>query len=356
MRSRASGWLGLGLLLGGLGLIAGIQFWHVTRIFVPLDIPVSLSRGHIQTGEFLINRDAIYEVSIEFAASSGFGQGDCEQLSYAGKPLQTRWTAKRNGIPDMQAGRAHADGCYLGGLSAASGRYELDVEVLSDSGSLNALKPRLHIEAYWGAYLETEEIADYLSLWGAAFALVGASLLCLSSFSARKASPSVLLLQIVAPRGSPYPIRRRDLPLVPMSKILPLVGHAYAVVYMLLYLCFATFIFSAQQTHGIPARLIRPGVIAANADRRETGLLVYVDRNGLCYLNSKLVTREALPAALEYELARRGDQSVYIEGDSGAEAGAVLAAMDIVRGVGGKVVMMTPRMRAEAAADRRGVQ
>ena len=351
MRSRASGWLGLGLLLGGLGLIAGIQFWHVTRIFVPLDIPVSLSRGHIQTGEFLINRDAIYEVSIEFAASSGFGQGDCEQLSDAGRPLQTRWTAKRNGIPDTQAGREHADGCYLGGLSAASGRYELDVEVLSDSGSLNALKPRLHIEAYWGAYLETEEIADYLSLWGAAFALVGASLLCLSSFSARKASPSVLLLQIVAPRGSPYPIRRRDLPLVPMSKILPLVGYAYAVFWSLLLVVhlmwFASF---TRHWFAIPARLIRPGVIAANPDRRETGLLVYVDRNGLCYLNSKLVTREALPAALEYELARRGDRSVYVEGDSDGQAGAVIAAMDIVRGVGGKVVMMTPRMRTEAAA------
>jgi biopolymer transport protein ExbD len=350
LRSRASGWLGLGLLLGGLGLIAGIQFWHVTRIFVPLDIPVSLSRRHIQTGEFLINRDAIYEVSIEFAASSGFGQGDCEQLSYAGKPLQTRWTAKRNGIPDTQAGRAHTDGCYLGGLSAESGRYELDVEVLSDSGSLNALKPRLHIEAYWGAYLETEEIADYLSLWGAAFALVGASLLCLSSFSTRKASPSVLL-QIVAPRGSPFPIRRRDLPLVGPSRILPLAGYAYAVFWSLLLVVhlmwFASF---ARHWFAIPARLIRPGVIAANADRRETGLLVYVDRNGLLYLNSKLVTREALPAALEYELARRGDRSVYVEGDSGAEAGVVIRAMDIVRGVGGKVVMMTPRMRAEAAA------
>ena len=57
---------------------------------------------------------------------------------------------------------------------------------------------------------------------------------------------------------------------------------------------------------------------------------------------------EALPAALEYELARRGDRSVYVEGDSGAEAGAVITAMDIVRGVGGKVVMMTPSMRAEA--------
>jgi len=354
LRSRASGWLGLGLLLAGLGLIAGIQFWHVTRIFVSLDIPVSLSRGHIQTGEFLINRDAIYEVSIEFAASSGFGQGDCEQLSYAGKPLQTRWTAKRNGIPDTQAGRAHTEGCYLGGLSAESGRYELDVEVLSDSGSLNALKPRLHIEAYWGAYLETEEIADYLSLWGAAFALVGASLLCLSSFSTRKASPSVLLQQIVAPCGSPYPIRRRDLPLVEMSRILPLAGYAYAVFWSLILLCgpflCGPFSFVGLRTHGIPARLIRPGVIAANPGRRETGLLVYVDRNGLFYFNSKLVTPEELPAALEYELARRGDQSVYVEGDSNAAAGAVITAMDIVRGVGGNVVMMTPRMRAEAAA------
>jgi biopolymer transport protein ExbD len=132
---------------------------------------------------------------------------------------------------------------------------------------------------------------------------------------------------------------------------LPLAGYAYAVFWSLLLVVhlmwFASF---ARHWFAIPARLIRPGVIAANADRRETGLLVYVDRNGLLYLNSKLVTREALPAALEYELARRGDRSVYVEGDSGAEAGVVIRAMDIVRGVGGKVVMMTPRMRAEAAA------
>ena len=62
-------------------------------------------------------------------------------------------------------------------------------------------------------------------------------MLCLSSFSTRKASPSVLLLQIAAPRGSTYPIRRRDLPLVPMSRMLPLAGYAYAVFWSILLLC-----------------------------------------------------------------------------------------------------------------------
>ena len=61
-------------------------------------------------------------------------------------------------------------------------------------------------------------------------------MLCLSSFSTRKASPSVLLLQIAAPRGSTYPIRRRDLPLVPMSRMLPLAGYAYAVFWSYLSL------------------------------------------------------------------------------------------------------------------------
>ena len=130
--------------------------------------------------------------------------------------------------------------------------------------------------------------------------LVGASLLCLSSFSTRKASPSVLLLQIVAPRGSPYPIRRRDLPLMQMSRMLPLAGYAYAVFWSLLLVVhlmwFASF---ARHWFAIPARLIRPGVIAANTDRRETGLLVYVDRSGLVYLNSKPMTWGELPAALE---------------------------------------------------------
>jgi hypothetical protein len=79
LRSRASGWLGLGLLLAGLGSIAGVHLWHATRTFVPLDIPVSLSRGHFQTGEFLINVEALYSVTIEFEPSAGAGQIDCEQ-------------------------------------------------------------------------------------------------------------------------------------------------------------------------------------------------------------------------------------------------------------------------------------
>ena len=65
MRSRASGWLGLGLFLAGVGLIAGLHLWHATRTFVPLDIPVSLSRGRIQTGEFVVNYEAFYRVTIE---------------------------------------------------------------------------------------------------------------------------------------------------------------------------------------------------------------------------------------------------------------------------------------------------
>ena len=203
MRSRASGWLGLGLLLAGVGLIAGIHLWHVTRTFVPLDIPVSLSRGRIQTGEFLINHDAIYRGHhrirslVRLRPSRLRAAPLCREVACrrAGQPSATEFRIRKS-VERIQ------NGCYLGGLSAESGRYELDVDVLSDSGSLNALKPHLHIEAYWGAYLETEEIVDYLSLWGAAFALVGASLLCLSSFSTRKASPSVLLLQIAAPRGA----------------------------------------------------------------------------------------------------------------------------------------------------------
>jgi biopolymer transport protein ExbD len=351
LRSRASGWLGLGLLLAGLASIVGVHLWHATRTFIPLDIPVSLSRGSIQTGEFLINLEALYSVTIEFEPSAGAGQIDCEQRDTFGDPLQTRWTVKRNGVPNPQLGAANTHGCYLGGFGAESGRYELNVEVLSDSSSLNALKPRLHIEAYWRDYEDAEEVVEYLSLFGAVLALVGGSLLRLSSFSKRKASPSVVLLQIVAPRGNRYQIRRRDLPLVEMSRILPLAGYVYTIFWSLLLVVhlmwFASF---ARHWFAIPARLIRPGVIAASAGRHETGLLVYLDRNGLFYLNSKLVTPEALPAALEYELARRGDRSVYVEGDSDAAAGVVITAMDIVRGAGGKVVMMTPRMRAEAAA------
>jgi len=37
--------------------------WHYTRNWIPVDIPISLSRGHVRTAEFKINVESDYSMS-----------------------------------------------------------------------------------------------------------------------------------------------------------------------------------------------------------------------------------------------------------------------------------------------------
>ena len=52
------------LILLGILLPAGYQRWMNTRTFVALDMPVSLSPGHIKTPDFEINLEGWYEIWI----------------------------------------------------------------------------------------------------------------------------------------------------------------------------------------------------------------------------------------------------------------------------------------------------
>lgn len=139
----------------------------------------------------------------------------------------------------------------------------------------------------------------------------------------------------------------------PLS-ILPTVAYFYASTFFLLFLVIAPFRLSRfSRSEGIPARLLRTDVIQATMDQPATGLLVYVDRSGRLYLVSKLMAPKELQRALEKDFALRADWSVYVEGDPNLAYQTVVQAMDIVRSAHGKVILLTPRTRAEVEARRR---
>jgi len=126
-------------------------------------------------------------------------------------------------------------------------------------------------------------------------------------------------------------------------------GYAWGLACFCIFLGIAPLILSrTQRGDGIPVRVLAPGVLRSDTDRTTTGLLVYVARSGKLYLNSKPVTEKELPGALEHAFALRADWSVYVEGDPELPYAAVVRAMDQIRSAGGKVIMLTPGMRAEA--------
>ena len=57
--------IGLALILIGIVWFGGWAYWTATRIWVPVDLPISLSRGHIRTPAFEINKESAYQIEIE---------------------------------------------------------------------------------------------------------------------------------------------------------------------------------------------------------------------------------------------------------------------------------------------------
>jgi biopolymer transport protein ExbD len=340
------GWLGIALVAGGLGLSAYSRYWLADHTNASLDIPVSLARGHIRTGEFSVNDDEPHSIAFLFGVN---GFASCDIVS-GHEAIRTIWSTSRNGnpIPKPSGKIFPTSRCNLGVLTDGPGRYELDIEVVSDTASFDTMQPRLHIElAYWRDYNDYGEAADYLFGFGIFLATIGASLLLLSRFGPNARWPQDQALNISPPRANHLRIPRRDYLLLDPRSTAPLLGYVYAVTYMVVFLMYAPFYLATWfYDSGLPARFVRPGVVLT-ASGRETGLLVYVDQSGNFYFNSKPITAEELPPALEAELTRRGDHSVYVEGDSNVEYGSVVQAMNLVRGAGGEVIVVTPKFRAE---------
>ncbi len=75
-------------------------------------------------------------------------------------------------------------------------------------------------------------------------------------------------------------------------------------------------------------------------------LLVRVEATGV-YVNSRLVRREDLESVLRNELTLRPQYwPVYLEGGQDVNWGAAVTVMDIIRGLGAQVVLLTPGYRA----------
>ena len=58
-------WVGIGLILLGAAIFGGWRWWMATRTWVPLEMPISLAKGHIRSREFRTNFDGSFWIWIE---------------------------------------------------------------------------------------------------------------------------------------------------------------------------------------------------------------------------------------------------------------------------------------------------
>ena len=148
-----------------------IKLWIDTRIFVPVDIPVSLVAGHIRTGPFRINVEQGYSIWIDFDQSTYFNPM-CSSYSL----LKTTWTLYRDGRVYAQWDAPVLQDGYLEGFDVVKGFYDLDVHVLADASCLNANRPRLRVVTS----RDNDSFYAGVLLWSdAVFVVVGLSLVIL---------------------------------------------------------------------------------------------------------------------------------------------------------------------------------
>jgi biopolymer transport protein ExbD len=363
MPTPARVWVSLLLICAGIVLFPAYRHWFATRTWVALDTPISLAPGHVRTGDFCVNIHTIFRFQIDLPGYDDeyWRYPDCEDY----KVIQTRWWLSSEGRvtstwedfwDNHWAGLPHGpvSGSYLGAFESSPGRYDLDVEIAPGASCLQRFHPHLRVYADDSDYAGGGWIFATAFLASCLLAGAGGGLLLVSWTAPIPArisrGESLAIFETLRARRESA--RRRPLLMGPAS-VLPTVAYFYATTFFVLFLAMAPFQLSrSSRSAGIPARLLRAEVTRASFDQPATGLLVYVDRSGRLYLNSKPVTPRELQRTLEGEFALRADWSVYVEGDPNVTYQTVVGAMDLVRTAHGKVIILTPAMRSEAEAAR----
>jgi biopolymer transport protein ExbD len=170
MRLHGTARVGILALCVGIVVFVSVYYWVNTRILFPLDLPVTLGPGHIRTANFKVNVEAYLSVQIVFP----YGSAGCGE--HGG--LRTRRLTSVGGqAVSAPTNGEITEGSYLGTFLSKPGRYNLDIEVLSETRYLDFCAPRLQIEASYYDFNEWDNVQSF-SIWFTAFCeLLGLSML-----------------------------------------------------------------------------------------------------------------------------------------------------------------------------------
>jgi hypothetical protein len=187
--------VGTGLILTGVAAICGWALWSETRTWVPVDMPVPLTVGRIQTREFKINQDALYEIGIDAERNIPYQTLNClldvediypERCKDTPSVIRASWVLTSDGAAVAHGSSDEFKGGgwsvtverYIGSFRLEKGkRYVIDVDILTDGTLLRTTHPRLKV----GVHPEYYESNMWMTLFVTAFAgvlgIVGTALL-----------------------------------------------------------------------------------------------------------------------------------------------------------------------------------
>jgi biopolymer transport protein ExbD len=313
-----------------------VKRWIDTRIFVSVDIPVSLTAGHIRTGPFRINVEQEYSIWIDFDQSTYFNPM-CSSYSV----LKSTWTLYRDGRVYTQWDTPVLQDGYLEGFDATKGFYDLDVNILADASCLNANRPRLRVVTS----RDNDSFYAGVLLWsGAIFVVVGISLVILgwrrSVFRGLEQSAIVTNAPTV---GQNFQWAQR-LPLRRQFSSPPAFALLAVPILVILIIIFMVLL-QPYPARGLYVRVLKLGPLAAT-DPLSDPVVVQILDAGLgvtpeLYINSKPTSWNRFADDLKNELKLRPKWVVYVQADPVLPWADIVNAMDVAKGLHANVVLLT---------------
>jgi biopolymer transport protein ExbD len=335
----ASFWFGVVLVCAGAASFSSIAIWLNTRNWTPVDMPLSLARGHVRTGPFKVNVRAGYDVRMDYSTSSE--RADCFWYSRG----KASWSLYGTGVrvKDFSDPSSYAS---LGWFDGEHGIYELDLQIDSDTGCLDAGHPRLRIST------ERYAFEDKLNpwMWLSAFCVpCGLSLVvlgCIARFRKERDVASELTGE--ASVGQNFFWARR-LPLRKPFTGLPPFGLVAALVYIMFWLptrLIDAMLFDAFHSRGIYVWSAQAVPVARKSVAQPDPVVVRIEAGVFgsaprLYLNGVSVTWADLQKAIQKRIGRRSDCTVFVSANDDAAWDEAAQVMDAARGLGCKVVLLT---------------
>jgi biopolymer transport protein ExbD len=353
--------VGAGLVVIGLAWYGGWNYWWSTRIWTPLDIPVSLARGPFRTPEFRINVTGTYLFEIEVRPEFGVESGPCEAGVRCPSALAMSWSLSQR--RRMVAGaEKFPNGSVLGGFSVGPGLYTLDLDIRQDGSRLNAGAPHLVVIENGQVYAEAENRKHQALLLLLSLGSVGICLIIragagqLQEIGDGRARACALTQLGPQPGAELRPSARGGhfltmLPRRTGRRILGLslfgLSTAFVAVFALLGMLVVTAM-DTRSSRGLPVRLPKLGVEAPRMPGIQP-VLVEVRLSGHSqrpdvYVNSQPVSWNDLDAVLRRQLSTRPPNwPVYLEGDPKMDFMWAGKAIDIIRGTQAEVMLVVGR-------------
>lgn len=338
--------MGLAFLFAAVTIYFSTSYWLTSRIFTPLDYPVSLESRQIKSPPFQINLGETYFVSLHLddSVDDWYDDGRCNYKNVLGSEWRVyRLSSKPRELWANSDEMTRRYYYYFGGFTATSGQYELEWDLQAGAACLDPRHPRLMVHTGSTGYKEGVAFIQICLIFiggaGAALVLLALARVLRGHLAADE-----------APRMFPDMVLRNVLPITKHAPLVPIHGMPHWGLFCGAILWILMFIFmmiGPLPPHGLFVNLRSREVVAWDKSPWQETLGVYVRAPGRFFVNGEEIERGSLRTKLLEHLSRRVEWTVYFEADFDTLYMDDIYAIETIQGCGAKLIWITPKMREE---------